>query len=99
MSKKRSMECLFIVKTPLNTARGRASLPLQRVENLYPQLDTHLVASSGNTLAVCSCFLWVGFVAKRSVFHEFGVGELRKVSHNRLIVNMRVGNFFRRDDL
>lgn len=60
---------------------------------------THLVASSGNTFAVCSCFLWVGFVAKWSVFHELGIGELRQVGHNRLIVHMRVRNFFRRDDL
>jgi hypothetical protein len=87
------MECLFIVKTPLNTARGRG----WRTYNL--NYNTHLVASSGNTFAVCSCFLWVGFVAKWSVFHELGIGELRQVGHNRLIVHMRVRNFFRRDDL
>ena len=60
---------------------------------------THLVASCCDTLSVRSRFFGIGLVPQRSVFHELGVGELRQIGHNRLVVNMGVRNFFRRDDL
>ena len=62
-------------------------------------LSTHLVAGCSDTFAVRSSFFGIGFVAKRSVFDELRIGKLRQIGHNRLVINMRVGNFFRRDDL
>lgn len=59
----------------------------------------HNIRGPTLTSAIGPGFLRVEFGFERSPWLELGFGELGQVSHNRVLVHIRVNDFFRSDDL